>query len=254
MLACVACGIAAFGRPAWAVFLYMLTFFMSPGYWWWGGPVASYRWNLYAGIALLLSALIHGRFQLLHNPRIKWFAGVAGILAANAVVVHFLLAPNTEVSLPRLVLHCKLALLFVLITISIKNKKDLTVVLFAILIGASYLGYEVTVNKRGRLMGNRLEGVGVPNASSANDLACLMVTTIPVVAPFMLVGKFHHKIMSFAAGSLILNVILKCNSRGAFLALIGGAFIFMCSAPRMLRLEGRQSTLSWPHCTLVSAG
>ena len=42
--------IKSFGRPSYAIGVYMLTFFAHPLYWWWGDPIEDFRWNFLASL------------------------------------------------------------------------------------------------------------------------------------------------------------------------------------------------------------
>ena len=227
-------------RPSMAVALYLLSYFMSPGFWWWGTPIADYRWNLYAGITLLISVLLNGFNQSLERPIASKFVALTMMVVLNATFVHYLLAPNLEISSVRYFLLLKIAMLFILMTAAIRDNRDLQIVLISIVLGACYLGFEVTINDRGRLVGNRLEGVGVPNAASANDLACLVVSILPLTIPLLLAGNLREKLVSILSAPLALNVVMKCNSRGAFLALIGSGLVFLACAPRGMRIKALQ--------------
>lgn len=236
----ISLAVLAFKRPAYGVALYMLTFFLCPPFWWWGGPVASYRWNLYGGVILLISVIVsrinNQTKQAQSTPPLTRFICWSAILILiNATAVHVALADSWEISGDSYFLLAKFILLFFLISLSIQNKWDLRIILLSIALGAGYLGYEVTVNERGQINGNRLEGVGVPAASTANGLACMMVTVLPIAGCFFLVGNRWEKLLMIPIAPMILNVILLCNSRGAFLALILTAITFLIMSPRGVR-------------------
>ena len=228
--------LAAFVRPVFAVALYMLTFFLCPPFWWWGDPIASYRWSFYSGLILIVSAVFSQlpSFARLER-RVQFVFKIALFMAANATFVHFVIAGGSEVSADSYTLMIKFMLLLFLIFAAIKTKADFRIVMAVILIGAAYIGYEVTINDRGKIVSNRLEGVGAPGASSANHFASLMVTILPLVAPFFLIGKLPEKLLAIITAPFILNVVLLCNSRGAFLAAIFSAFVFLASAPSEIR-------------------
>ena len=232
--------VLAFIRPAWGVSLYMLTVFLCPPFWWWGDPIAPYRWNWYSGW-ILLAAVIASRLTSSTQPesldpqqsrRIRWLA-IAIVI--NATIVHIVLADSWEVSGPVYTYLLKFILLFFLISASVRNETDYRIILLSILLGAAYIGYEVTVNDRGRIQGTRLEGVGMPNAATANGLASLMVTVLPLTGTFFLVGRKWEKALMLPTAPFIVNVLLLCNSRGAFLASLTTAVAFLISAPPGVR-------------------
>jgi len=230
----------AFKRPAYGVAVYMLTVFACPPFWWWGDPIETYRWNFYCGWILLAAVVISrmiGSQRLGQNDppesrRLRW---LAVFMVLNATLVHVALADSWAISSEVYTYLLKFTLLFFLIAASVKDKTDYRIVLWSLLLGAAYIGYEVTVNDRGHIQGTRLEGVGMPNASTANALASLMVTLLPLCGSFFLVGKRWEKVMCLIAAPFIVNVLLLCNSRGAFLASIATAVVFLAAAPPGVR-------------------
>jgi len=225
--------VAAFTRPVYAVSLYMLTFFLSPPFWWWGDPIEGYRWNFISGFILLGATMITPT-PLITN-RTKSFFVVSFAIIVNAALVNFFIAGNSEESAESFSLVLKFFLLAYMLFRTIRSKEDLQIVMLSILLGAAYIGFEITINDRGDLVGNRLEGVGAPGATTANHFASLMVTIMPMLAPFFLAGRTWVKILVVCLAPFIVNVVLLCNSRGAFLAAIISGIIFVCCAPKSIR-------------------
>ena len=238
--------VLAFVRPAWGVALYLLTFFACPQYWWWGEAIDGYRWNLYGGAILLAAVLVskcvnataHESGHVMPVRRLEW---LAALILINATLVHLLLASRADVSSLAWILLAKFVMLFFLIKNAIRSEVDLRNVLLWMLIGAAYIGFEATINHRGAIDGNRLEGIGAPGAANANQCASLMVTILPLCAAFFLAGNRWGKLLAVAAAPLILNVIILCNSRGAFLAAIASAIAFLVAASPQVR---RKAALS----------
>ena len=247
--------VLSFKRPAYGVALYMLIFFAEPDLWWWGKVIGGYRWSLYGGIALLVavivSRLLGSQGAPSGNRRPGRFLGwVAVAMLVNATLVHLLLAPNTAISSGPYWQLAKFVLLFFLISAAIRTREDLRIVLLSIVLGAGYIGYECTVNDRGHLRGDRLEGVGAPGATGANQLASLMVTVLPITGAFFLAGKRWEKLLMLPIAPFILNVVILCNSRGAFLSLIVSVVILLFFAPprvrkRVLKLVCLGAVATW---------
>lgn len=228
----------AFRRPAWGVSLYLLTFFASPPFWWWGGPIESVRWNLFGAIVLLVTVLASRLFGPDPHPLSNTGrrAVTLGIIAAiNAGLVHVVLAPNYSISQIECILLIKTIALFLLLIAAIRDRSDLRLILLSLIIGAAYIGYEATINDRGKLVKNRLEGIGAPGAANSNELASLMVTVLPVTAGLLLAGGWRSRTAALLSAPLILNVVLLCNSRGAMLSAIASGFAFLLFAPPGLR-------------------
>ncbi len=172
----------SFQRPSYAVGLYMLTFLVHPMFWWWGDLVQGYRWNLFAGILLLGTLILTNgkRTATEANPLNTGVARILFVILLNAVFVHFMLAANPESSMGWLTNRLKFVLLFFLLQYSIRDQKDYRIVAMSILFGIGYIGYEATINERGSFNGGRLEGIGAAGVQSANQLASLLVTALPL--------------------------------------------------------------------------
>ncbi|MGC1273656.1 MAG: O-antigen ligase family protein [Planctomycetaceae bacterium] len=230
----------AFRRPAWGVALYMLTFFACPPFWWWGNSIETLRWNFYGGLillgAVLLSSLIRPNTAPLTKGG-KWVVGLSLVMLVNATLVHLLLANSLRISSIGYLLMAKFMLLFLLMVASIRSRADLRIMILSIVVGAGYIGYEATINGRGKLNGNRLEGIGAPNAAGANQLASLIVTVLPLTGALLLAGTRLDRIVAVAAAPLILNVALLCNSRGAFLAAIASGVALLSLSPSKVRKQ-----------------
>ena len=243
LLAAGAC-LMSFSRPIWAVVFYMQTYFAAPHLWWWGDEVPSARYALWAGVLLLVVAVFHS----VATPRsddagqrrtIVNFAALGMVL--NATFVQFFLASRPGISFNDYAELLKYVLLYFLIGASIRDKKDFQLALIAIAVGAAYIGYEVTINERGDFSGSRLEGVGAPAAQTANGLAQLMLIALPLVGSLLLNPSMVAKVTALGAAPLVLNVLLLCNSRGAFLGLAGSAGSFLLVAKGVTRKKALQT-------------
>ena len=107
---------------------------------------------------------------------------LAVIILANATLVH-LMSPDLVISAEHYTLLTKFVCLFFLIYLGVKSETDLKIALWTLLLGAAYIGYEVTINERGNLTGGRLEGVGAAGVQTSNELAALLVTLLPLLGP-----------------------------------------------------------------------
>lgn len=225
----------SFTRPIWAVCFYLQTFYAMPQYWWWGksGPLAAYRWNLFAGIVLIVAVALDvargGREWF--DPRLKRVGNIALFLLLNMTLVHILLATDPENSLKSYTISAKFVLLFFLLVWSVRTVGDLKILLLALLVGMGYLGFEVTINDRGHVVHSRLEGIGAPGASNSNQLASMLATVLPIVGGLFFIGSTRDKALVALSAPLALNVVIMCNSRAAFLA-VGAAASVLVAASR----------------------
>lgn len=224
-------------RAVYGFSLYLLTFYLFPAFWWWGRPLPDLRWNLAAGIVFLLAVVLQGTrapVQGRADPG-KHIAMLAVAILVNATIVHVLFAPSLEVSMSSYIQLLKYVVLFFLIVAAVRNPADLRLALLSIVLGAAYLGFEVTVNDRGFFRGGRLEGIGAAGVDNANQLASLMATVLPLAGALFFWGGRKEKWLVAITGPLILNVILSCSSRGALLALTGGTLTFLTITTKSVR-------------------
>ena len=231
----------AFVRPVFGLSLYLLTFFMFPQFWWWGKTaLPELRWNLIAGIVLAIAAVAH---RAISSERYEFPPAVRTLLmllVINATVVHFVLAPSRAISEETYILLLKFTGLFFVITMCIRDRSDLRIAMWSMILGATYLGYEITINDRGSLSGGRLEDIGAAGVANANQLASLVATILPLAGALFLTGGLREKVAAAIVAPFVLNVLLLCNSRGAFLATIGAGGVFVLSARGPALKKARQ--------------
>lgn len=238
VLTFVAGTLLTFKRPVYGVCLYLFTFFVNPPFWWWGDLIATVRWNLYAAIILGVALFLHRARGEESGPKpAPWPAKFALLMAANAIFVHYLLAPDRDVSWAMLELLLKFVTLYFLMVHAIRTRDDLRLAVWGIIICASYIGYEVTINERGSFSGGRLEGVGAAGVQNSNELASLLLAVVPFGGYLFLTGGWRDKTLAAVTTMFALNVLLLCNSRGAFLGLMAAGIIIIAIAPKGVRAK-----------------
>ena len=214
----------------------LLRFFALPDFWWWGDPLSGFRISLISGVILLISVLLKNGQSLIHDhPKLRLGRTFAILIAVNAVLVHLLLAPSASISSGAFYLVLKFCVLFFLILASIRSVNDLRIVITTVLLGAAYIGFEVSINGSGSVTGSRLEGVGAPGAQTSNHLASLLITLLPFSCALLFSGRRLEKLLVIASGPLILNLFILCNSRGAFLGAIAAGIVLICLSTGKMR-------------------
>jgi putative inorganic carbon (hco3(-)) transporter len=249
--------VRAFVRPAYAVALYMFTFLVAPTFWWWGNMLENYRWNFFAGVLLLAAVLLvkDDRPASAEPPLRTTAVPILVLMAANATLVHIMLAVNPDPSLGWLIARLKFILLFFMIQYAIRDEKDYRIITLAITLGMGYIAYEATINERGSFSGGRLEGIGAAGVNSSNQLASLLVTGLPlaVTVLFTTIPNWTKGVVLVAAG-LTFNLILLCNSRGSLLGLVVGGLVFLYMASGPARKQSRRILALAAVATLLLLG
>jgi putative inorganic carbon (HCO3(-)) transporter len=226
-------------RAAYGVTLYLFTYFISPTFWEWGNPIETFRWNLYAALVLLLGVFLQGTRVSESESRQDTLTTAVGIIAilmvVNATGVHLAFAAKPQVSITLFVLMIKFVILYFVIVAAIRTPADLRLVVWSIILCATYIGFQATVNDAGNITGGRLERIGAAGVQNSNELASLLLAVVPLGGYLFLTGTRREKILAALTTPLSLNVILLCNSRGAFLGLIAAAIMIVAMAPKAVR-------------------
>jgi len=230
--------VKAFSRSSWGMCIYFMTFFAIPRGWWWGKDMLTTitgRWSLMAALIFLAAVSMNPGLQMpKKDGASRRVFLILLFYAINATFVHFAFAGGSSKSYTGLELLWKFLLLSYLINLCIQNYEDLKLFVIAIITGAAYVAYEIIINDRGGFEKGRLEGIFIPGASESNYLAGLMSMCIPLAAYFLFFGKWKGRLFALIAVPMIFDVVLRCNSRGAFLALpAGGARLYLASTGRM---------------------
>ena len=223
--------IRAVARPVYASACYIVSAMVSPPFWWWGAPISAVRWNYLSGLFLLVRVIAGGHHNYTSNPICRRQLTLAVLIVSNATFIHYFIAPNQEISLNGYTYLLKNVLLMCMITASIGAFKDIHEFTWIVLLCLAYVGYEATINERGSFSGGRLEGLGMPNASTANGLASMIVSVLPLFAAIVVSGHRREKIAAILLAPCCVNLLVLCNSRGAFLATIASGFAYLVASP-----------------------
>ncbi len=230
--------------PIHACYAYLLTFFAAPQLWWWGGSLVgiTYSWNLFAALQLAVSVLINAKKMQAKSSAAnnvwKWCILLQALYALNVLAVHYSFALDPEVSWRSVDLAWKQFGLTILLYYALSSAEDLKKFLFAVLIGCTYIGYEAVINEAGSFHEGRLEGILVPGASNSNGLSAMLTMGLFTGSAYVLLRK---SLVSWAfvaiACVLVLDTLLRCNSRGAFLGLICGGGWFVIASKGVARKQ-----------------
>jgi O-antigen ligase len=98
------------------------------------------------------------------------------------------------------------------------------ILLFAVVLLSAFVGFQVVINGAGTIVKGRLEGLNFPGASGSNGVAAVLTMSFPLIGYFVIANPIHYsRISAFLCAPLILDTVLRCNSRGAYLgAAVGG--------------------------------
>lgn len=221
-----------FRRSSWGIPLYLLVVYASPAKWWWAeGLLLTFgaRWHLAAALIFAVAVFLDGRTE---SPRqgksTRPILLLLLLYLVNASAVCFLFADNPEYSWFGLQLLWKEAGLLFLMLVAIKDKFDLDLLVYSIIIGCAYLGYESVFNDAFSSDQGREGG---------NHLAAVLCMSLPLGGYVLFFGDMRQRGMAVISLVLAFETTLSTVSRGAYLAMIGaGAWLIVDTKGRIRRI------------------
>jgi O-antigen ligase len=202
-------------QPIWGLMSYLFAFYMHPPVRWWGESLPDLRWSFSASILTLIVV-----FMAKGETKLKFFEFKENKLLLTFFV--FLLIQSFRVESDILhffyiSLFFKLLILIFIIQNSIKGERDLLFFLAVNAIGCSYFGYLGLTEHSG----GRLETVGGPGLTSANQLA-QHVGVILFFSAYLLLSNQSRNIKIFAliTTPILLETIMLTQSRTVLIAIV----------------------------------
>lgn len=210
---------------------YMFTFYTQFS---WTKFLPQERWSLYAGLALLGVYLVKkGKAVPLlveEMPQLKWLL----LIVVNMLILTPFAAWPEEHN-EVVVQFIKLVILYYLIVKIVRTKLYYQIFIWVQIWGNWLFGWQAYSD--GDISAGRLEGTGGPGVATSNELANHMLPIIPFLGNRFFYGDKWQKGIVLIAAPFILNAIILCNSRGAFLALLTMAVVIIVLAKRGMRLR-----------------
>ncbi|MCS7466766.1 O-antigen ligase family protein [Stieleria sp. ICT_E10.1] len=224
LAAFVLLSLASLKRPIYAALANSMVFFASPVFWWFGGGLLrslTMRWSLLAAVILIVANLVHWKTRAASSRQGTRLLWMLAAISFNAFLVNALLANYPPESSKVFDILWKGCLASAFIYFSIRTQADLELFLFAIVVGCGFVGYQIVIGGQGSIEGGRLEGFSFPGAQGANGGSAVMALGLPLAGYFVI--SMRNKVyaaVSLVAAPLVLETILRCNSRGAYLGLL----------------------------------
>ncbi|WP_224957132.1 O-antigen ligase family protein [Geomonas subterranea] len=218
--------------PFWALLVYAHIYFNSPDPHinWWGELLPFQQWSYLTTAVLLASMFLH-KNSLSDRPirtvhLVIYFLGLTALLSLGSEF--------KPVSMGFLTLMVSYTVIcFGLVKIMTERWQLRVLWLWLIILSAKL---SLNAYLYGKRIHGRLENIGGADSVSSNLFGLLLVGVIPLMVPFLLSGKRYERIICLLCAPFILNALVLCNSRGAFVALAGGFFVaFIFLAERQLR-------------------
>jgi len=201
--------------PLWGLVTYVYVYYNIPSSQWWGAQLPDLRWSLISAVVLILSCLLH-RDKLSTLPWSKNRPGkwLLVLLILMLVVVPF--TPDPSRSWMKIYDFSRYVIIYYLVSKVLADFRRYKIFLGVLLFCTFYL----TILAHHYFDGRRLDGVGLPDAGSANMLAGLMVLVIPLYLVLGVTERGWVRWTAFGAIPFVLNTFVMCGSRGAFVGIM----------------------------------
>ena len=225
-------------NPIWGVVNYMMVYQLHPSDKWWGKPLATVgvRFSLLA-VAFTVVGMITARKRV---PACKpgltlWEWSLIGFVVIAAFT--FVLGAGYDRTSQYAFEKLWKMLLFVLIFVRMASTRtNLRFVLWALVVGSLYLGYDAYTAPSSWFWLGRLDAIGGPDFSTTSGTAAHLSAMLPLIGlVFLISRRWSWRIIALVAGALTVNTVVLCRTRSAFIGLICGILVAFLTAPRVKR-------------------
>jgi O-antigen ligase len=229
--------------PLIGVIGYILHYQFWPDNHWWGREISDWglRYAFTIGVCLLLGTLLNkqklalgGKAMRTHEWLLILFWLVAMLSLLTGLDLTFM--PHQKAHQMLLVDKLSKVLLFCLLMSHVATTlKRLDLVLWALIVGTLYVGYEAWAAPVWKFTQARLQGIGGPDYRESSYLGAHFAMILPLIGAQFLRGGWKAKVVCAVAGGFALNGLILTRTRAAFLAVCVGLL-----AALLLALRGRR--------------
>lgn len=235
----IACA-ASLVNPIWGVVNYMLAYQTNPPITWWGQPLVSLgmRFSMLAIIFTIIGLVIGRRRVPVVTPLVSvWECLVVMLLlvAVLGTITGVGYDYNAQAAFEK---FWKLQV-FVLILVRLAtHRRNLELVLWSIVIGSGYLGWDAYTAPPSAFMKGRLEVFGGPDIATSSGAAAHLTAMLPIIgAGFLIARRWPARVAAALSGALTVNAVVLCRTRSAFIGIVVGAATALLLAPRTRRFR-----------------
>jgi hypothetical protein len=225
-------------NPIWGVLNYIMVYQMNPTKTWWGKPLMSFgiRFSLVAMLFLLLGVAV-ARRKIPAIPRgFSLWEGGAALLVIVAGITRILgigYDPNSVYAFEKL---WKMLLFAVILGRVAATRENMRLVIWSIVLGSMYLGYDAYTANPDDFVHGRLEEIGGADFSTTSGAAAHTVAMLPLIgSAFLMSHTWLARLTATVTGGLAFNTFILCRTRSAFVGLAVGILAAFLLAPRVRR-------------------
>ncbi|MEE9294274.1 MAG: O-antigen ligase family protein [Phycisphaerae bacterium] len=226
--------------PILGVANYMMIYQVYPQHAWWHNSLQplGIRYSMIAAVCLLLGILVN----LPRMPKV-WPALSLWDLCALGMVLVVLageftgMGPSPE-NTGLTDKFVKMMIFVFCLTRVTTTKDNFIIVMWVLVLGSLYIGYDAWTAPRGAFSRGRLEVVGGPDFRHSSGLAAHMSAMLPLIAVVALTTpSWFLRIVPFLSGALAVNTVVLCRTRSAFFGILSGTIAALLFAPKRRRIR-----------------
>lgn len=236
---CLGC-IASLVNPIWGVVNYVLVYQLNPTNTWWGKPLMDMgvRYSLTAMLFLLIGYFL-ARKKVPRIPGVFsfWELGlfIMVLLGAATRVWGISYDNSSEYAFEKL---WKMLLFVFILGRLTATRTNLLLMIWTIVAGAIYLGYDAYTANPDDFVHGRLEEIGGADFSTTSGAAAHTVAMLPIIGAIFLISRpWYLKATALIAGGLAFNTFILCRTRSAFVGLAVGILAALALAPKARRFR-----------------
>ena len=141
-------------------------------------------------------------------------------------VFSYFFSPLQQIHVEAMVNLSKLLIIILIAYKLCQKPRDLNLYIMGYLLGSWYFSY--LVFQTGRNSGDRVEYIGFVDAPDSNGFAAAIAPAVIFSLHYFWVSKNNWHRLGYAfIGALLANALVLINSRGSFLAVVGGGGFYM---------------------------
>lgn len=219
---------------------YILIYLIFPEHTWWHVPLQplGIRYSMTAAVCMMFGLLFYLPNMPWVRPRLSVWDTMALGLVAVVILSEFTGLRPSRQSAYLTSKFIKMMIFIFCLTRLTTTKRTFEIVLWALVIGTLYIGYDAWTAPRGAFARGRLSRIGGPDFRHSSGLAAHMGAMLPLIAmAFMTSRSWLLRIVSLCAGALTVNTIVLCRTRSAFVGLTAGALAALLLAPKRRRVR-----------------
>jgi hypothetical protein len=177
-----------------------------------------------------------------HVPDIRpmfslWEIGAITLVAIAAINL-FMGVGITAAALFEFEKFWKEILFVLLMTRMASTRENLRIVIWTLVIGSLYFGYDAYTAPSDAFILGRLDKIGGPDTSTTSGAAAHLVAMLPIIGAAFLTAKgWLWKGLAGLSGALVINALVLCRTRSAFIGFLIGAAAAILLTPRGRRFR-----------------